>query len=113
MDFPPPHLHFAQKQLNPVFETQVRSPERKTLAIAASLSLFSAGLSYRWWSLLSRTARQQPLSRALTHFPHRASGVKESSSSGSQLLAPRPEVSLDPKAFLCLPGEGPTSTRAT
>lgn len=43
--------------------------------------------------------------KALTHFSHRASGVGEFTSSGSQLLAHLSEASLDPKAFLCLPGD--------
>lgn len=83
-----------------MFETQVGLQRGKPLPLPLPSHYSPPGLSYRWWSLLSRTAQQQPLPRALTHFSHRASGVKESASSGSQLLVPFSKGSLDPKAFL-------------
>lgn len=53
-----------------------------------------------------------PLLKALHHFPHRASGARESAGSGSQLLSPLSEASLYPEAFSCLPGKCRLPTRS-
>lgn len=56
-------------------------------------------------SLPPRTAQQSPISKAHTHFSYQASGIGESSSSGSQLLACLLYLST-PRYFYISPGKG-------
>lgn len=112
MDFPRPTCTKTRVAEFCVEDTWSVSRE-KGLDVPGTLSLFPPGLSYGWGSLPPGDAQQSPLPKAHTHFSHQASGVGESFSSGSQLLASLSAVSLDPEVFLHLPREGLPPTRAT